>query len=692
MKYSIAIFFILLSWSLFAQNLTEEQKNKIIEERVELIIQDGAIDDADFTTLFDDLEDFFDEPLNLNEAEKEDFEELHLLKEAQIINLIRYRQQYGRIFSAFELAAIEGFDKATILNILPFVSFEAAESENKNISLKKVVKYGKSELIVRHQRGLESTPAYETRNDSLLNENKQFYGSQDRVYLRYRYKFKKNVSFGFTAEKDPGEAIFGESQPKGFDFYSAHFALADIGIIKKAIVGDYQFQAGQGLTFWSGFGYRKSPFMPTQTKRYERGFVPYTASEENTFLRGSAVTIGKNNWEISGFYSQKPVDANASSFNADSLSGEIGFTSLLTSGFHRTPNELADKDLITETIFGGRARIKFDKFSVGITHSQIDYGGNFTPNLQLYQSLQNVTGKWANTGLDYDLLLGKFNFYGELSSSDNGSLAYLTGLTAYLNELFTVNLLARDYPTNFQSLRSNAFGERSTNYNEKGIYSSIDFTPAKGLTMGAYYDIYRFPWLSFQKNGPTIGAEFGGNAIYKFNKYNFITLMYRTETDEENSSNEEVIRKLTTEKLYQYRIQFDYRILKNLRFRTRLELRNFEKENVSSNGFMMYQDLYWDVNEKLNFKTRFALFNTESYDSRIYAYENDMRYQFTVPAYSDEGSRFYVLVNYKPAPRVTLSLRYAQTYWVDERTIGTGTDSYTGNTRSEIKSQLIAKF
>ena len=46
----------------------------------------------------------------------------------------------------------------------------------------------------------------------------------------------------------------GASQPKGFDYYSAHAYFGNYGIVKHAIVGDYQAQFGQGLTFWTGLG------------------------------------------------------------------------------------------------------------------------------------------------------------------------------------------------------------------------------------------------------------------------------------------------------------------------------------------------------------------------------------------------------------------------------------------------------
>lgn len=692
----LLLFIFVTALSLCGWGQKQEQKNKIIEERVELLIQDGDLGEVDFTTLFDDLELLYDDPINLNTATAAELKKLPLLNDVQVYALLRYRKQFGQIYSLVELQYADGFDKRSIEQIRPFVTVAAPE-EKTRFKAKYLWKYGKNELILRQQRRLESSPAYNQQSDSLFEAGDAFDGSPDRLYARYRYRYRKNVSFGFTGEKDPGEAFGGSTQPQGFDFLSGHIQVADLGLVKNVVVGDFQFQAGQGLTFWSGFGYRKSPQLPTLTKRYERGFTPYTSAEENRFLRGGAATIGKDNWEVSGFYSRKKVDANriqpTLADSIDEVASEVTFSSIQSSGFHRTIGELADKDLVEEQIIGARASVTIKKLKVGVTAFQSEYEGTFAPNRQLYQSFQNNSGKWQNAGLDYDLVVGLFNFFGEVSLSEGSEVASLTGLTAYLNERFTFNALYRHYPLNYQSFQSNAFGEKGGNNNERGLYLAADVVAAKGLRVAGYYDVYAFPWLSYQKDGPSIGYESALVAEYEVNRKTKLSFMYRHETDQENPVNsEETIRSLVEESLSQYRLQLDYQATKQLRFRTRMEYRDYQKEDLESIGFMIYQDVYYDLNSKWGFKARFALYETDDYNSRIYAYENDMRYQFTVPAYYDQGSRTYLLIDYRPIENLTFYLRYAQTYFSTDREIGQNPDTYFGRTRSELKTQLILKF
>jgi hypothetical protein len=113
-----------------------------------------------------------------------------------------------------------------------------------------------------------------------------------------------------------------------------------------------------------------------------------------------------------------------------------------------------------------------------------------------------------------------------------------------------------------------------------------------------------------------------------------------------------------------------------------------------STGFVMWQDLtYKKLGSPIAITLRYALFQTESYDARIYAYENDMPYAFSVPAYYYKGSRAYVLINWDVTRRVELWLRVAQFFYYDRDVISEGgMNEIRGNTKSEVKLQMRIKL
>ena len=110
-------------------------------------------------------------------------------------------------------------------------------------------------------------------------------------------------------------------------------------------------------------------------------------------------------------------------------------------------------------------------------------------------------------------------------------------------------------------------------------------------------------------------------------------------------------------------------------------------------GFLAYQDLVFrKLGSPLQLTGRICLFDTDDYDARIYAYENDVLYAYSVPAFSDQGMRLYAIARYTVTRGIDIWLRYAQTYYTKLNVIGSGLDEINGNTKSEIKAEVRFKF
>jgi hypothetical protein len=77
------------------------------------------------------------------------------------------------------------------------------------------------------------------------------------------------------------------------------------GALKRLVVGDYQYQFGQGLVSSAGFFVGKGAEPISTIRRSSLGIRPYTSVLEGLQFRGSAATMGVNSWEFTGFVSQK---------------------------------------------------------------------------------------------------------------------------------------------------------------------------------------------------------------------------------------------------------------------------------------------------------------------------------------------------------------------------------------------------
>jgi hypothetical protein len=82
---------------------------------------------------------------------------------------------------------------------------------------------------------------------------------------------------------------------------------------------------------------------------------------------------------------------------------------------------------------------------------------------------------------------------------------------------------------------------------------------------------------------------------------------------------------------------------------------------------------------------RLQYFETDGYNSRIYAYENDVLYYYAIPVFFTKGWKYYLNINYDLNSRISFWLKWAQTIYNDQKSIGSGLDEISGNTKSEIR-------
>jgi len=690
------IVLMMLSVSVFSQS-KEEEKNKIIEKRIEYLIEDAEESDADYTTVFDQLAYFFDHPLNLNRADLDDLEELGILTSIQVNNLLEHIEGNGKLMTLEELQTVEGFDSEVIKLLLPFVKV-SSDVDNAQLSLRELLKNGESQLFMRYQSVLEQKKGFSSITDSALlaSPNSRYLGSEPKLYTRYRYKYGRHLSFGFTAEKDAGEEFFSGSQKNGFDYYSAHLFIRNQGKIKQLAIGDFQAQFGQGLTYWSGRAFGKSADIML-VKRSAQGLKAYTSVDESRFLRGGGTTFKFGKVEATAFYSYKKIDANVDA--VDSLSDDnevLAVTSLQQTGFHRTFNELEDKGVIAQRTIGGHLAYRTRKLTLGLTGINSNINTDFTPAVQTYSQFRNVENNQTKLGADYNWIFKNFNFFGEFSKSIDAGNAFVSGALITLDPKFSVAVLYRDYDRDFQPISSAGLGEGSTNENEKGMYMGFIAKPIKKFTLSAYYDQFTFPWLKFGINAPSGGYQYLGQLTYKPSKKLEMYIRIRERDKLENTGVDlnEGIDYLVHEKQTNYRFQYAYKVSESVRLKGRVELINYDKEEAPfETGYLIYQDILFKAKSfPVSFAFRYAIFDTESFNSRIYAYENDVLYAFSIPAYSNRGVRTYLTARYHIKRGVDLWLRYGLTYYDDLDFVSSGLEEIQGNHKQEIKAQLRFKF
>jgi hypothetical protein len=122
-------------------------------------------------------------------------------------------------------------------------------------------------------------------------------------------------------------------------------------------------------------------------------------------------------------------------------------------------------------------------------------------------------------------------------------------------------------------------------------------------------------------------------------------------------------------------------------------LQNKSERLNPANGYLLGQNLsYKFYGKHLAVIVIYNLFDTDSYNERIYSYENDVQYSYSIPTYYGKGIRFMGMLEWEAFSKVDISIRYSETWYYDRNIIGSGLDIIKGNTKSEVEMQLQLKF
>ena len=682
---SKCLLFFLFGWkgiALFAQ----EENNALVEQRIETIssfMEEGS--DVDYSSLTEDLTYFARHPINLNTADALSLQSLLVLSDTQINALFKHIDCYGKLKSIFELQSVVGMDLPTIRWLQPFVYVNEDDGFS-DFSFRRLREEGTHDIMLRSKRTLQEQAGF---IPDPFTGKKNFSGSEYGTYMRYRFQYRRNILVGMTFENDIGEPL-----RNGPDFKSASLFIREAKALKQLVVGDYQVQFGQGLTCWNSMAFGKSSFS-VQVKRNAQGLKPYSSVNESSFFRGAGITLGNKFVTATVFASRRKLDAT---INTDTVLTDDGMavSSIVLGGLHRTESEIAKKNILAELVSGGNIQVQKGMWKLGTVAVQRSLSDSVAARTDWYAN-EKFAGKTQNAvGVYAEGVLQNVSLFGEVSRSSNNAWAYVTGLTAALHSRVSATILFRNFDIDFQSVYSNVIAEGSSVFpsNEFGMYFSVQAQLSKKISVNAYSDGVQYPWLRYQVTGP---SSFSDNLIqfnYKPDKKHELYARMRIRR---TSIDRSVLNRIDfpVDKLsQQIRLNFIFSPTESLKLHSRLELVKTNEEGLpTETGYLVFQDVIWKkMNVPFSVTIRYALFQSDTWNARLYAYENDVLYSYSIPAYYGKGARIYGIFKFDVRRNIDVWFRIAQWTYTDRDFISSGNSMITGFRKTDCTLQMRMQF
>lgn len=633
------------------------------------------------------LEHFIRHPLNLNEASAADLQELQFLKPIQVEALLRYRQVLGKFTDLYELQAVPYWDTGTLEKIRPYIYVSSAVEERGNWT----TRFRKGELVlwIRASQVLERSAGYRKPDSA---GSGYYMGSPQKLLLRYQYTFGHSLQYGLLAEKDAGEQFFRGAQRQGFDFYSAHFYIRLTGVVKALLLGDYTVNMGQGLLQWQGFALQKEAGV-MQVKREGTVLHPYSGTGETNFHRGIGISMEKGRWQSNLFASFRKIDGNRVIDSGVLHSAHISAMQL--SGYHRTAAEVADKGIEQQMALGASLGYHAPRFQVTVNGVLYRFSLPLEKQPLPYNLFALSGRRFGNGSIDYSYTWQNIHFFGEAAVDAHFNKGLLQGMLICVSAFADLSFLYRNISPGYQSLNTSAFTQSTAPVNEKGFYSGLVVRPARGWQLEAYADLYRYPWLKYRVDEPSVGRSYFIQLSYQLNKQTELYSRFMSSANAINTIPEgQILTAVVPQARKDWRTQVNSNINPAISMRCRVEMVWFNAGEMGvSRGFLTA--LEWLYKPPLKrFSGNFGLmyFETDDYNSRIYAFESDILNSFSVSVFDEKGYRYYINLHYDINKRISAWIKWGQTLYPGKSLIGSGLDEIGTYHRSELKLQVRYKF
>ena len=623
-----------------------------LSETIINIAEELAADESDpdaVSTYLERLTELAENPVKINSSSEDEISRLFFLSDFQVKALADYVRSSGKMVSVYELAAIPGFDRETAGMIIPFITLDYKSSFVSDST------HWRNNLISNFSIKTG------TRDTSSL-------GSIWKILTKYKFS-AGNFSGGVTAEKDPGEQLLA-GIPRLPDFLSAHLAFQGDGLLRKVIIGDFSARFGQGTNINTGMPRGVSLSSPGYMSASDE-IKPYSSAEGNRFFRGVAAEFSLKNFELSVFLSNKKTDATVSQLPGTT---DAIIVSFYQSGLHNTATLLQKKDAVSESAYGLNLSFNISNLKAGVIFSENRF------SLPVYLPSSDPSKMFDFSGVRnnlssvyYNAFIRNILFYGEFSVSDMKKYAAIQGISIRPSDRLMVNFLYRSFNSGYISFYGNTPGSNTKTTNEKGLLGNFTYEAAKHLFISGGVDLQNYPWLKYRCSGPTTGRKSELRARYLPTEKITIEASYTYRSsmlDNSVTSGIPEQQEITTMSL---RGSVRYSFSDNLSFGTRMDYKTVQPSK--SRGVLLLQDISYKF-RKIPFTIwfRYCLFNTDSWDSRLYTYENDLLYSFSIPALTGEGSRSYIMVKWNIGSVAELRIKYGITSIVTSRTSAQNTD------------------
>ncbi len=573
--------------------------------------------------LFERLIWLRDHPIDLNATGADELLSIPGVSSAEVDAIQRHRRTHGPFREIIDVARVEGVTARTWVMLRPFVTVAPRQ------------------LALLDFRGRTICPV-----QGPPEADTTYLGSTVAMYDRLIFSPLRGWECGLVFLADRGERFKD-------GFLSGYVQHESPGFVRRVIVGDFAATAGMGL-IW-GQSLRRDASIAGMMSGY---LSPHRSSGAQGFVRGIGVSVafpvGSGEAKLHALASCTPCAATVD--NADEI------TSLAAGGVSSTSSTLQREHAGHFSSLGGRLEFFAPgKLRLGMTalRSWFDHSIRADRPFEL-------SGKdFGSMGIDGVVNAGPAQCAIEYAVTPEG-----TGISASIDMSIArgcaTHILLRRCEPDFHSLLAlgGGFGGATRNRNE--VQWTLEVTPSGDSYVQWEVVQFRKPWRSATEVFPVGGREMSGEAGLRLAKGFQLTLRGEERWAEhavKGNAGGRPVTNIVSEPRRRLQCTGNFTRGSRWHVRGRIELLKFLNPltGADEHGWLAAGDVRWEPARWLAISARMTVFESDSYDTRLYAIESNVDGLAGSKLLTGTGRRWYCLVVCRPLPSLRVSARYAST-------------------------------
>lgn len=419
--------------------------------------------------------------------------------------------------------------------------------------------------------------------------------------LRYRFNYQNRVQAGVTIDRATGV-------PWEKINYGGYIQVKDIGPMKTVVAGNYQASFGYGLVVGSPFKRGKSAYIQS-TATTDEGLKKFSSvGDSYNYFHGVGATARVRWADLSAFYSLRQGKEDA-----------------------------------WNHVVGVNATARWRKLKVGMTGVETFQAtsSQFRERSQASYSLEvkrrDVRGAMgANVRYNW----GKVDVWGEMAASHTEHWGWGTIMGVRVNPISDLNLLAiyRYYSPEYDNIYANALSSKTRVYNEHGGYLGVEYNRLRNWQLSIFGDVWKEGYETMAQ------ADFLSPKDHKMHM--------RLRAKRKNEIDTYSARWNGVWELGEWKLK------------TQVDANMVYANEKWSYGFSVFQDVeYRFVKVPIVLQFRAQAFDAREWNNRVYMYENDVLYAYSIPFVYGLGGRFWLNARYKINDTFAVYLRVSETVY-----------------------------